>query len=130
MQIDEATKQATAPDTESDDRMSRMNAFGAEVCTAANGQTKAEAPRQVEAVVERDNLWRAYERVTRNNGACGVDGLCVSDFRAWLQQRGPRVKEALLAGDDMPMAIRKVEIPKPNGGVRTWRIPTVLDRLI
>lgn len=130
MQIDEATKQATAPDTESGDRKSPMTAFGAEVCTAANGQTKAEAPRQMEAVVERDNLWRAYERVTRNKGACGVDGLSVSDFKAWLQQHWPRIKEALLAGDYMPMAIRKVEIPKPNGGVRTLGIPTVLDRLI
>ena len=84
----------------------------------------------MEAVVERNNLWRAYERVVRNKGAGGVDGLTVSDFKAWLQQHWPSVKAALLAGDYMPMAIRKVEIPKPNGGVRTLGIPTVLDRLI
>ena len=130
MQIDDATRQATAPDTERDGRMSSMTAPGAEVGTAANEQTKAEAPRQMDAVVARDNLWRAYERVMRNKGAAGVDGLAVSDFKAWLQQHWPRVKEALLAGDYMPMAIRKVEIPKPNGGVRTLGIPTVLDRLI
>jgi group II intron reverse transcriptase/maturase len=130
MQIDDAIRQATAPVTEVDDRMSSMAAAGAEVGTVADGQTKAEGLRQMDAVVERNNLWRAYERVVRNKGSAGVDGLTVTDFKAWLQQHWPSVKAALLAGDYMPMAIRKVEIPKPNGGVRTLGIPTVLDRLI
>ena len=84
----------------------------------------------MDAVVERNNLWQAYERVMRNKGAAGVDGLTVSEFKAWLQQHWSSVKAALLAGNYMPAAIRKVEIPKPNGGVRTLGIPTVLDRLI
>jgi group II intron reverse transcriptase/maturase len=84
----------------------------------------------MEAVVERHNLWQAYERVMRNKGAAGVDGLTVFEFKAWLQQHWPGVKAALLAGEYMPAAIRKVEIPKPNGGVRTLGIATVLDRLI
>ncbi|WP_317202993.1 group II intron reverse transcriptase/maturase [Janthinobacterium sp.] len=130
MQIDDATRQATAPDTEGGDRMSSSAVSGAEVGTAADGQTKAEGLRQMDAVVERHNLWRAYERVMRNKGAAGVDGLTVLEFKAWLQQHWPSVKAALLAGDYMPTAIRKVEIPKPNGGVRTLGIPTVLDRLI
>jgi group II intron reverse transcriptase/maturase len=130
MQIDDATRRATAPGTELDDRMSSTALTGAEVGTAANGQTKAEELRQMDAVVERNNLWRAYERVMRNKGAAGVDGLTVTDFKAWLQQHWPSVKAALLAGDYVPMAIRKVEIPKPNGGVRTLGIPTVTDRLI
>ena len=130
MQIDDATRRATAPGKELDDRMSPMAMTGAEVSTAADGQTKAEELRQMDAVVERNNLWRAYERVMRNKGAAGVDGLTVTDFKAWLQQHWPSVKAALLAGDYMPMAIRKVEIPKPNGGVRTLGIPTVTDRLI
>jgi group II intron reverse transcriptase/maturase len=103
---------------------------GAEGGTAADGQTKAEGLRQMDAVVERNNLWLAYGRVMRNKGAAGVDGLTVDDFKAWLQQHWPSVRAALLAGDYMPSAIRKVEIPKPNGGVRTLGIPTVLDRLI
>ncbi len=110
--------------------MSSSAVSGAEVGTAADGQTKAEGLRQMDAVVERHNLWRAYERVMRNKGAAGVDGLTVLEFKAWLQQHWPSVKAALLAGDYMPTAIRKVEIPKPNGGVRTLGIPTVLDRLI
>jgi group II intron reverse transcriptase/maturase len=130
MQIDDATRQATAPDTERGERISSMAGPGAEVGTAADGQTKAEGLRQMDAVVERHNLWLAYERVMRNKGAAGVDGLTVSEFKAWLQQHWPSVRAALLAGDYMPAAIRKVEIPKPNGGVRTLGIPTVLDRLI
>lgn len=110
--------------------MSPTTVSGAETRAAADGQTKAEGPRLMEVVVERNNLWRAYERVVRNKGAAGVDGLGVADFKAWLQQHWPAVRAALLAGDYMPMAVRKVEIPKPNGGVRLLGIPTVLDRLI
>ena len=84
----------------------------------------------MEAVVARSNLWQAYERVMRNKGAAGVDGLTVDGFKAWPQQHWPSVKAALLNGDYLPRAIRKVEIPKPNGGVRTLGIPTVVDRLI
>ena len=130
MQIDEATRQATAPGTDPDDRMSSIAEPGAEVGTAADEQTKAEGLRQMDAVVERNNLWRAFERVMRNKGAAGVDGLTVFEFKQWLQQHWPSVKAALLAGQYMPAAIRKVELPKPNGGVRTLGIPTVLDRLI
>jgi RNA-directed DNA polymerase len=130
MQIDDATRQATAPNSEADERISSMAGPGAEVGTAADGQTKAEESRQMDAVVERNNLWQAYERVMRNKGAAGVDGLTVSEFKAWLQLHWPSVKAALLTGDYMPAAIRKVEIPKPNGGVRMLGIPTVLDRLI
>lgn len=130
MPIDEAATQATAPMTEGDERISSNAAVGAEIDAAACGRTKAEGLRQMDAVVERSNLWLAYERVMRNKGAAGVDGLTVTEFKAWLQQHWPSVKAALLAGKYIPAAIRKVEIPKPNGGVRTLGIPTVLDRLI
>jgi len=130
MRADEATRRVTAPDMERGGRMPSIAGSGAEAGTAADGQTKAEGPRQMDAVVERNNLWRAYERVVRNKGAAGVDGLTVADFKAWLQQHWPTVRAALLAGEYMPRAVRKVEIPKLNGGVRLLGIPTVLDRLI
>lgn len=130
MRIDDATTQATAPETTGGARIAQTAGAGAEVGTAADGQTKAEGLRQMEAVVERSNLWRAYERVMRNKGAAGVDGLTVLELKAWLQQNWPSVRAALLAGSYMPAAIRKVELPKPNGGVRTLGIPTVVDRLI
>jgi group II intron reverse transcriptase/maturase len=130
MQIEDATTQATAPSPEIGERISPKAGLGAEMGTAADGQTKAEGLRLMEVVVERSNLWRAYERVMRNKGAAGVDGLSVHEFKSWLQQHWPSVKAALLAGDYLPAAIRKVDIPKSNGGVRTLGIPTVLDRLI
>lgn len=84
----------------------------------------------MEAAVERSNMLCAYERVVKNKGAPGVDELKVAAFKPWLQTHWPRIRQALLAGEYMPTAVRKVEIPKPQGGVRTLGIPTVLDRLI
>jgi RNA-directed DNA polymerase len=84
----------------------------------------------MEQVVERSNLWSAYQRVVKNKGAPGVDDLTVEEFKDWLKVHWPRVKEALLGGRYMPQAVRRVQIPKPSGGVRTLGVPTVLDRLI
>ncbi len=84
----------------------------------------------MEAAVARSNMLCAYERVVKNKGAPGVDGLTVAAFKPWLQAHWPRVRQGLLAGEYVPSAVRKVEIPKPQGGVRTLGIPTVLDRLI
>jgi RNA-directed DNA polymerase len=96
----------------------------------AAGRTKPEAPRLLEAVVERSNMLCAYERVVANEGAPGVDGLTVAELKPWLKTHWAKVRQALLAGEYMPAAVRKVEIPKPQGGVRTLGIPTVVDRLI
>jgi RNA-directed DNA polymerase len=84
----------------------------------------------MEAVVERNNLWSAYQKVVRNGGAVGADGLPVSALKDWLKVHWPSVKAALLEGSYQPAAVRAVDIPKPSGGVRTLGIPTVLDRLI
>jgi RNA-directed DNA polymerase len=104
---------------------------GAESATATRGRTKAEvATRLMEQVVERGNMWRAYERVLRNKGAAGADGMHVGELKAWLQTHWPTVKAALLAGSYLPREVRAVDIPKPSGGVRTLGVPTVVDRLI
>lgn len=104
---------------------------GAESDTATRGRTKAEVATQLlEQVVERGNMWRAYERVLRNKGAPGADGMRVQDLKAWLQTHWPSVRVALLAGSYLPHEVRAVDIPKPQGGVRTLGVPTVVDRLI
>ena len=103
---------------------------GAESRTAAVRQPKAEALRRMEAVVERSNLFMAYERVVKNKGAPGVDGLTVSEFKPWLQRHWTRLRQDLLTGVYQPEMVRKVEIPKPQGGVRILGIPTLGDRLI
>jgi group II intron reverse transcriptase/maturase len=85
----------------------------------------------MEAVVERENLWRAYARVMRNKGAAGVDKMPVADLKAHLQVNWPRIREELLAGRYQPSAVLTVSIPKPGGkGERLLGIPTVTDRLI
>lgn len=65
-----------------------------------------------------------------NEGAPGVDGLTVAELKPWRKAHWVKVRQARLAGEYMPAAVRKVEIPKPQGGVRTLGIPTVVDRLI
>ena len=82
------------------------------------------------AVLERGNMMRAYERVLRNKGAQGVDGMMVGDLKAHLKARWPDIREQLREGRYTPLAVRKVEIPKPGGGKRMLGIPTVQDRLI
>ncbi len=82
------------------------------------------------AVLERGNMMRAYERVLRNKGAAGVDGMMVGDLKSHLKAHWPEIREQLREGRYMPLAVRKVEIPKPGGGKRMLGIPTVQDRLI
>jgi RNA-directed DNA polymerase len=84
----------------------------------------------MESVVERSNMWLAYQRVVENKGAPGVDGLTVAELKDWLKVHWPTVKEALLAGAYLPRPVRRVDIPKPQGGMRTLGVPTVVDRLI
>ena len=84
----------------------------------------------LEEVLRRENLLRAYQRVKRNGGAPGVDGMTVEQLGAYLVRRWEAIREELLAGRYRPALVRSVEIPKPSGGVRRLGIPTVLDRLI
>ena len=84
----------------------------------------------MEAVVARENLLDAYARVMSNKGAAGVDGMPVEQLLPHLQEHWAQIKESLLNGTYQPQAVRCVEIPKPNGGVRQLGIPTVVDRLV
>ncbi len=96
-------------------------------------RTKAEWKREsglMEAVVERGNLMLAYERVLKNKGAAGVDGIGIAEFKEHLKRHWPTIKAKLLAGEYIPSPVRRVDIPKPQGGVRTLGIPTLTDRLI
>ena len=83
-----------------------------------------------EAVFERENMQIALKRVESNKGAAGIDGMEVSELRGYLKEHWLEVREALESGKYRPSPVRRVEIPKPDGGVRQLGIPTVLDRLI
>jgi RNA-directed DNA polymerase len=110
-------------------RKSVTHRSGAEVCAATSGRTKSE-DHLMERVVERSNLWLAYQRVVQNKGAPGVDELTVAEFKGWLKVHWPSVKQAMLEGRYLPRPVRRVDIPKPSGGVRSLGVPTVVDRLI
>ncbi len=84
----------------------------------------------MEEVVSRGNMMAAYERVVSNKGAPGIDGMPVRDLKDYLKKEWPRIKEELLNGTYQPRPVRRVEIPKPGGGMRMLGIPTVLDRVI
>jgi RNA-directed DNA polymerase len=84
----------------------------------------------MEEVCERENLKEALRRVKANKGSAGVDGMTVGGISDYLKQHWPAIREQLLAGTYEPKPVRRVEIPKPDGGVRKLGIPTVLDRLI
>ncbi|MBU5612062.1 group II intron reverse transcriptase/maturase [Geomonas sp. Red51] len=86
--------------------------------------------RLMEEVVSRGNMMKALNRVVSNKGAAGVDGMTTGRLKEYLQREWPRMKEELLTGRYQPQPVRKVEIPKPGGGVRMLGIPTVVDRLI
>jgi RNA-directed DNA polymerase len=81
-------------------------------------------------IFNRENLFAALARVEANGGAPGVDGLAVETLRPYLQAHGLEIRAALDAERYRPQAVRRVEIPKPEGGMRLLGIPTVVDRLI
>ena len=87
-------------------------------------------PRLLEAILDKDNLNRAYKRVKANKGAAGVDGMTVEDALPYLKEHGRELTERILRGKYTPSPVRRVEIPKPDGGVRKLGIPTVIDRII
>jgi len=125
----EVCRQGGAP-TEEPGRNPGVDVVRAEKKSAIETRTKAETIGLMEAVVERGNLMLAYERVMRNKGSSGVDGIGVSGFKVHLKQHWPTIKTKLLTGNYIPQAVRRVDIPKPQGGVRTLGIPTLTDRLI
>lgn len=84
----------------------------------------------LERILSRDNLNLAYRRVKANRGSHGVDGMVVDELLPYLKQHGETIRQRILAGEYDPQPVRRVEIPKPDGGVRLLGIPTVVDRLI
>ena len=84
----------------------------------------------MEAVCNRENLWKALKRVQANKGSAGVDGMTVKQLPGYLAKEWPGIRDQLLQGTYQPQPVKRVEIPKPDGGMRKLGIPTVLDRFI
>jgi RNA-directed DNA polymerase len=99
---------------------------GTESCAGKRGtESPAITEQLMEEVCERDNCKRALKRVKANKGSPGVDGMTVDDLLGYLQQHWPTIRKQLLSGTYKPRPVRRVEIPKPDGGVRKLGIPTV-----
>jgi RNA-directed DNA polymerase len=128
----DADSMAEMPESrsESSGRKPRGYETGASNGTARREPVRPEESQLMEAVVARENLLDAYARVMSNKGAAGVDEMPVEALKPYLQEHWARIKEDLLNGTYQPQAVRCVEIPKPNGGMRQLGIPTVVDRLI
>ena len=87
-------------------------------------------PKLLEAILYKDNLNRAYKRVKANKGAAGVDGMTIEEALPYLKEHQQELINRILRGKYTPSPVRRVEIPKPDGGVRKLGIPTVEDRTI
>lgn len=84
----------------------------------------------MEEVLSPANLHRAWHRVKSNRGAPGIDGLRIEDFPAYAREQWPAIRQSLNDGRYQPQPVRRVSIPKPDGGERALGIPTVVDRVI
>src|SRR6204780_5782440 len=106
----------------------------AEGTAARMAKRAAESPaptdKLMEEVVERENLRRAWKRVKANQGSPGVDGMTVFALKDYLNEHWPAIRDQLLMGSYQPQPVRRVEIEKPEGGMRKLGIPTVVDRFI
>lgn len=81
-------------------------------------------------ILDYRNITKALKQVTGNKGAGGVDGMQTDELRDWLEANWMLLKQSILEGSYRPQPVRKVEIPKPQGGTRMLGIPTVMDRLL
>jgi RNA-directed DNA polymerase len=107
-------------------RREGTESFTANCATESPAGTK----QWMEEVCDRENLKRALRRVRANQGSPGIDGMKVGELAGYLKQHWPAIREQLLSGTYQPRPVRRVEIAKPDGGVRKLGIPTVLDRFI
>jgi len=116
---------------ESRDEFPRAATEGTELPVAKrNSESPTQTDSLMEEVCQRDNLWKALKRVQANKGAPGGDGMTVRGLPKYLKRHWPKIREQLLTGTYRPQPVKRVEIPKADGGVRKLGIPTALDRFI
>ena len=101
-------------------------------CSIALTETdrKDGAENLLERILDRNNLNQAYLKVKRNGGSAGIDGMTVEEMLPYLKEHREELLEALRNERYKPKAVRRVEIPKPDGGKRMLGVPTVIDRMI
>lgn len=126
------SKRAEMPEAEPESSRRNLGGYGRGAAKATT-RTENSSPGTealMEAVVERENMIKAYNRVRSNKGAPGVDGMSTGELKEHLREKWAGIKEELLEGRYEPQPVLRVEIPKAGGGMRELGIPTVVDRLI
>ena len=116
--------------TEGKERNSRLFVAGASNPPGEQDALELWGDPNMEEVLSRENMARALKRVKANKGAAGVDDMTVDNLESYLKEHWLRLRKELMEGTYKPMPVRRVMIPKPDGGERPLGIPTVLDRLI
>jgi len=101
---------------------------GEQVCVGVVTGSPSEEVQLMERVVDHDNMVQAYKRVKRNGGSPGIDGMTVEELGSYLREHWTELREALLEGTYVPQPVKRVNIPKPGGGVRKLGVPTAVDR--
>jgi RNA-directed DNA polymerase len=112
------------------DRNVGSSATGATSATSDESHCTGQGEGLIEQMIERGNLNAAWKRVKSNKGTEGVDGLDIEGTEMLIRREWDAIKARLNAGTYTPRSVRRVEIPKPNGGTRKLGVPTVLDRFI
>jgi len=125
-------KQQKTPEREPTERREEVKLPKAEQRAEANpARDEGKSSTEMwEEVFSKGNMETALARVKSNGGAAGIDGMTVEELRGYLVKHWLEIREALESGTYKPSPVRRVEIPKPDGGVRQLGIPTVIDRLI
>jgi RNA-directed DNA polymerase len=90
-------------------------------------ESLAVTERLMEEVCDGENLQSAWKRVRRNQGSPGVDGMTIDDAKVYLREHWPSIRSQLLDGTYQPQPVKRVEIPKPDGGIRKLGVPCVVD---
>lgn len=96
----------------------------------AERKQRMDTSNLMEQILSEENLKAAYLQVVRNKGVAGVDGMTVEELGAYLSENGENIREKLRTRKYRPQPVRRVEIPKPEGGIRKLGVPTVVDRFV
>lgn len=103
---------------------------GAEECPWMGNNSDPQTQELLERVVESGNIKLAWKKVRKNKGKEGIDGRTIEETGTYLKTEWPNIRQSILDGTFNPYPVRRVEIPKPGGGIRKLGIPTVVDRII
>jgi RNA-directed DNA polymerase len=127
---DKETKKVVSPEASQENGIQEEMQEESQAFGASEQEQPLKASYLMEQICSHDNMHAAYKQVYANKGAPGIDGMTVWMLKSWLEEHRHTLIEQLMQGTYKPKPVRKVEIPKPQGGTRMLGIPTVVDRFV